>query len=109
MKQQTLVQYMFKYTLCQISLPPLFDGVINLVWPIDRYTTKSSTTCFVSTLKGTPNLYFLSELLAISTGRHGVHEIQLDLLSKYLEGHTKSVLLIRATCYQYWLTDLARA
>ena len=30
--------------------------------------------------------------------------IQSNWLSKYLEGHTKSVLLIRGTCYQYWLT-----
>ena len=34
------------------------------------------------TLKGAPNLYFLSE-------------IQSNLLSKYPEGHTKSLLLIR--------------
>ena len=27
-----------------------------------------SATCLVSTLKGTPNLYFLSEVLTISTG-----------------------------------------
>ena len=33
-----------------------------------------------------------------------VYVIQLDLLSKYLEGYTKSVLLIRGTYYQYWLT-----
>ena len=27
-----------------------------------------------------------------------------NLLMKYLEGHTKSVLLIRGTYHQYWLT-----
>ena len=31
--------------------------------------------CLVSTLKGTPNLYFLSEVFAISTGGHSVHEL----------------------------------
>ena len=30
--------------------------------------------------------------------------VQLNMLSKYLEGHTKSILLIRGTYYQYWLT-----
>ena len=30
--------------------------------------------------------------------------LQSNLVSEYLEGHTKSVLLIRGTCYQYWLT-----
>ena len=30
--------------------------------------------------------------------------IQLYLLSEYLEGYTKSVLLIRGAYYQYWLT-----
>ena len=29
---------------------------------------------------------------------------QICLVRKYLEGHTKSVLRIRSTCYQYWLT-----
>ena len=31
-------------------------------------STVYSATCLVSTLKGPPNLYFLSEVLAISTG-----------------------------------------
>ena len=31
-------------------------------------------------------------------------DIQSNLLSEYLEGHPKSVLLIRGTFYQYWLT-----
>ena len=31
--------------------------------------------CFMSISKGTPNLYFLSEAPAISTGLHGVHEV----------------------------------
>ena len=30
--------------------------------------------------------------------------VQSNLLNEYLEGHTKSVLLIRGTYYQYWLT-----
>ena len=29
--------------------------------------------------------------------------LQSNLLSKYLVGHTKSVLFIRGTYYQYWL------
>ena len=32
-----------------------------------------SQTCLVGTLKGTPNLYFLSEAFTISTGWHSVH------------------------------------
>ena len=30
--------------------------------------------------------------------------VQSNLFSRYLEGHTKSVLLIRGIYYQYWLT-----
>ena len=30
--------------------------------------------------------------------------IQSSLLSKQIEGHAKSILLIRGTHYQYWLT-----
>ena len=32
-----------------------------------------------------------------------IETIQSPLLSKYLEGHTESVLLIRGTYCQYWL------
>ena len=34
-----------------------------------------SQACLVSTLKGTPNLYFLSEVLTTSTVGHSVHEL----------------------------------
>ena len=33
-----------------------------------------------------------------------IYKVKSNLLSKYLEGDTKSVLLIRGTYYQYWLT-----
>ena len=38
------------------------------------YSTYSQT-CLASTLKGAPNLCFLSEVLTISTGWHSVHEL----------------------------------
>ena len=39
-----------------------------------RYS-QSNLLIVVGTLYGTPNLYFLSELLSINTGWHTIHEL----------------------------------
>ena len=51
------------------NLQPTYHGDVQII------TNTYGPTWLVSTLKGTPNLYFLSEVLAISTGRHGVLEL----------------------------------
>ena len=44
------------------------------------------------------------ERLNSTKGGTAYNKLQSNLLSTYIEGHTKSVLLIRSTYYRYGLT-----
>ena len=62
------------------------------------YITKISLTIYIRTYST-----FVCDIQYSSQYVH-MYSIQSNVLSKYLEGHSKSVLLIRGSHYRYWVT-----
>ena len=59
------------FTVLHVHIDPNSRNIAYIRYVL-TYTVQSN---LLGTLKGTPNLYFLSELLAISPSLHSVHKL----------------------------------
>ena len=93
----TLTSCSLEHLRCRKIVP--FTNMVQGPFKLLRYpmaTSKAKTAILASERKETKQANRLKQSLRTS--------LQFNRVSEYLEGHTKSVLLTRGTCYQYWLT-----